>query len=164
MDRIPLRAATNLRNHVIPIIAGLSMPPGRGWFSHFLYLTDTQLPWMSGYNYPPPPSGGCVRDYWLVCGGSAGSRAEQFPDRPQEQPGTVQPHTRSQWFNNVTFSAKTMGEKTPHMIGAKSWFVTPSLPWSAPFLHLMCTIDSMVPASRFPYKKTIFFILKKKHA
>lgn len=112
---------------------------------------------MSGYNdLPSTPSGGCVRDYWLVCGGSEGSRAKQFPDRPQEQPGTVQPHTRSQWFNNVTFSAKTM-EKNPHMIGAKSRFVTPSFPWSAPFFHLTCTIDIMVPASRFPNQKTIFF-------
>lgn len=101
--------------------AGLLMPPWVGLVpqhapvhalsesEHFLYFTDTQFPWMSGYNdLPPPPNrvGVCG-----IIGWCAGSRAEQFPDTPQEQPGTVQPHTRSQWFNNVTFSAKTM-EKT----------------------------------------------------
>lgn len=42
------------------------------------------------------------------------ARAKQFPDRPQDLPGTVQPHTLSLWSNNVTFPAKMT--KNPHFI------------------------------------------------
>lgn len=59
MDRIPLRDATNLRNRVIPIWVGLvpqhAPVHALSESAHFLCFTDTQLPWMSGYNDLPPP-------------------------------------------------------------------------------------------------------------
>lgn len=160
------RDATNLQNRVIPICCPPPWCPNTHQFSaHFLDFTDTQLPWMSGYNdlTPPPPpraSGGCVRDYWLVCGGRGPSSSPThhrsslalFSHTPGASDSTMLHFQPRRWGKK---------KKNPHMIGAKSWFVTPSFPWSAPFFHLMCTIDIMVPASRFPNQKTIFLMKKK---
>lgn len=109
--------------------AGLLMPPWVGLVpqhapvhalsesEHFLYFTDTQFPWMSGYNDlpPPPQSGGCVRDYWLVCG--VEGRAV-----PRHTTGTA-------WHCSATHPEPVIQQcyvfsqddgKNPHMMGAKS--------------------------------------------
>lgn len=110
------------------------------------------------------PSDACVGG--LLAGGRWGrgvaclqTRATQFPDRPQELAGTVQPHARSPWFNNVAFSAKmTGGEK--HLYDPTQVFIYDAIIlWSARFLRLMRRIDMMLLASRFPNQKTT---LKKK--
>lgn len=148
---------------VIPIVAGLPMPLGGVGAprAHFPYLTGTQLPWMSGYNDSPPPPppdgvGVCGITGWCAVGvrgrGPSSSPTDHrnslalFSHTPGASDSTMLRFHPRRWRER-----EKRKKKNPHMIGAKSWFVTPSLPWSAPFLHLT------VPAPRFPNQKTIIF-------
>lgn len=155
MDRIPLRDAPNLQNRVIPICWPFNAP-------HPLHIFAT-LPthsfpgWVDITIYPPTPPrvGVCGITGW--CAGVEGRAVPRHTTGAAWHCSATLPEPVIQQC--YVFSQDDGGErkKNPHMMAAKSWFVTPSSPWSAPFFHLMCTIDIKVPASRFPNQKTIFF-------